>query len=45
MWRDVGSCVLHINILTEKSNGMARIGHFLVLGEVTAKQSNCYLYQ
>jgi len=45
MWRAGGNYVVHINILTEKSNRMARIGHFLVLGEVTAKQSNCYLYQ
>ena len=45
MWRDSGNCVVHINILTEKSNRMARVGHFLVLGEDTAKQSNCYLYQ
>jgi len=47
MWHDSGNCVVHINILAEKSVGMARIGHFLGRGGggITAKQSNCYLYQ
>ena len=43
MWHDSGNCVVHVNILTEKSNRMARIGHFLVLGVYTAQQSNSYL--